>query len=152
MLIRPFEIDDNNACCDLIESSFAEFIEPGFEEEGRQAFYSHLQEERKRELLPDDIFGFVAQDSNDIVGVVQIRKNTYIHFLYVDKRWHRQGISRKLVEAASDQVAKRSPDATHLTVKSSLYAVAAYLCMGFTQEAEQINEKGVISVRLRLDI
>ena len=152
MLIRPFEIDDNGECCDLIEDSFAEFIEPGFEEEGKQTFRNHIQNERQRESLADDIFGFVAQDSNGILGVVLICKDTHIQWLFVGKRWHRQGIARKLIDATVDQVTIRSPDARYITVKSSLYALDVYRRIGFTSAGEQFAENGIICVPMRLYI
>ena len=152
MLIRPFEIADNSECCDLIEASFAEFIEPGFGKAGKQTFRTHIQKEREREKLPDDTFGFVAQDGNDIAGVVLVCRNTHIQWLFVDKRWHRQSIARKLMDAAVAQVTRRSPDARVITVKSSLYAVDVYRSLDFIDAGEQITEKGIIAVPLRLHI
>ena len=67
----------------------------------------------------------------DLLGIILVKDFWNLCSLFVDPRWHRQGIGRRLVEAAADRCRGRSPvDA--LLVNAAPNAIVFYERLGFT--------------------
>ena len=70
----------------------------------------------------------VAQEGGEIRGVLR-GKAGRLHSLFVDERYHGQGVGRKLLERFEDECLRQG--ATVITLASSLYAVPFYAKMGY---------------------
>jgi GNAT superfamily N-acetyltransferase len=54
-----------------------------------------------------------------------------VHFLFVDGRYHGQGIGRKVFELALADYREKNPELKVMTVNSTFFAVEAYKKLGF---------------------
>ena len=81
-----------------------------------------------------------AFDNDTPVGIIGLGSPLRIALLSVDKRYHRQGIARKLFETA---LADKSRTDSHdkITVNTSPYAVNIYRRLGFvpTDTEQTVN-------------
>ena len=87
-----------------------------------------------------------------LAGVVTLRDETHISWLYVDKAYQGQGIGLKLVADAAEQVMLRTPGATMITLNASPYAVPIYFRMGFEAAGPEITKDGMRMTPMRANI
>ena len=116
----------------LVWEVFLEFDAPDYTEEGVKTFRDFITDEVKTGSL--EIYG--ANKNGKLAGVIATRnQGSHIALFFVDKRYHRQGIGRKLWEAVL-----RNSTAETITVHSSPYAGEIYRKLGFTYtDGEQIE-------------
>lgn len=86
---------------------------------------------------------FVALDGEEIVGMVTLRNNTHISLLFVDERYHRQGIGRALIQYLSDYLLTEV-NVSRVTVNSSPYGVGFYHRLGFRDLRPEERKDGII--------
>ena len=84
----------------------------------------------------------VAEDGGELAGLVGVRANHHLFHLFVDKRWHGQGLARRLCQAARRAAIERGGDGAFL-VNSSNYAVPVYQAFGFVRMAPTQCVKGL---------
>ena len=85
---------------------------------------------------------FVALDGKKIVGMITLRNNSHISLLFVDGRYHRQGIGRALVEYLREYLLSET-GIYRITVDAAPYGVAFYHKIGF-RDLRPEERKGVI--------
>lgn len=73
---------------------------------------------------------FGAYDNGHMVGMVSLRDETHISLLFVDERYHRQGIGRLLIQYVSSYV-RNEEGHGGITVNAAPYAVGFYHKIGF---------------------
>jgi GNAT superfamily N-acetyltransferase len=71
---------------------------------------------------------FVAEDGDDIVGVLRGRKDR-LQSLFVRQDHHRQGIGRRLVERFEQECTRQG--GSSVRVAATLYAIPFYRAMGY---------------------
>lgn len=86
---------------------------------------------------------FVALDGKEIVGMVTLRNDTHISLLFVDERYHRQGIGRALIRYLSDYLLTEV-QASRVTVNSSPYGIGFYHKLGFRDLRPEEQKDGII--------
>lgn len=117
---------------DLAIHVFLEFEAPEYSNEGIEEFNRSL-------LNPayiDNLCIYTAIEQEEIIGMLATRnKGSHIALLFVDGRWQRKGIGRKLVEFALEDC-----DSSVLTVNSAPFAHAFYKKVGFEDtDVEQLT-------------
>ncbi len=133
----------------FIISVFNDSVAPYFPEEGREAFRNYVDGLADR--LADNSFCIVARHKGALAGAIEIREDHHIALFFVDASLQRRGIGRQLVEQAVRDVRDRF-GATQMTVNSSPNSVTAYKSLGFTVQAEQLYQNGIIFVPMKADI
>lgn len=129
-------IDNKYTALSLVWNTFLEFEAPGYSEEGITEFYKSIHDEAYLQQLC--MYGAFLDEK--LVGVIATRnEKSHIALFFVDGKYHRQGIGRKLFE-----VAKSSCNSDKMTVNSSPYAVPIYAKLGFRQTGK---EQIVIGIR-----
>lgn len=120
----------------LVWKVFLEFEAPYFEEKGVIAFRNSISNpEIINELV---IYG--AYENESLIGVIATRnKGNHIALLFVDKKYHRRGIGRKLFE-----VVLKNSTANIITVNSSPYAIGFYHKLGFVDIGREQTRDGMI--------
>ena len=119
----------------LVWSVFLEFEAPYYVEEGVNTFRDFINDENQINNL--EMYG--AYEKGNLRGVIATRnEGGHIALFFVDKRFHRQGIGRKL----SEVVLKNSASET-ITVHSSPYAGEIYHKLGFTDTDAEQTENGI---------
>ncbi|MBU4542081.1 MAG: GNAT family N-acetyltransferase [Firmicutes bacterium] len=154
-MIKKIDNTDLAAAVELANQVFYEFIADGYTDEGRQTFTDYL--DFKLEEMAEDLetghktlWGYYKDDR--IVGVIGTRDCFHVSLMFVDKKYHQQGIARALFEMVLADLKRQQPKPFELTVNSSPYAVAVYQRFGFVATAtEQVN-KGIRFVPMKLKV
>lgn len=122
MEIRKVEIEEIDTVVDLVNRVFFTNVAIEETEEGIETF----EQSNTREFYMNaNIITYVAIEDEKVVGMVSIRDENHISFLFVEPRYHHRGIASALMKRVF-MITSQS-----LTVHSSLYAYKFYLAMGF---------------------
>jgi GNAT superfamily N-acetyltransferase len=136
--IRPYREDDAPAVGRLIADTYGSYNLTFVPPEERGPFLGPFEHARSpdpvhREAIARTICSemvFVAEDEDEIVGVLRGRKER-LGSLFVRSDRHRQGIGRRLVERFESECHRQGVAA--IRVAATLYAVPFYLAMGYTR-------------------
>lgn len=142
MLIRPFEASDLAACARLLRASASEFIVHESSREGACTFLRENDEEGIRGYLAAGYVYHVADAAGELAGFIAIRDNSHVFHLFIDKRWHGQGLARRLWDTARAAALERGASGA-FTVNASNYAVPVYEALGFERTAPTQCVKGL---------
>jgi len=141
MLIRPIAEADVPAAAALLRRAAEEFILHESTPEGAARFLAEQGEDGLRRFIADGYVYHVAVVDGELAGFIGIRGRSHIYGLYVDKRWQRRGIARRLWDTARAVAlagAEGDDPGAHpgeFTVNASNYAVALYEALGFERTA-----------------
>lgn len=86
---------------------------------------------------------FVAYAGTTLVGMITLRDDSHISLLFVDEKYHRQGIGRALVQYVKSYLVSGNR-VSHVTVNSSPYGVGFYHKLGFRDVRPQEQKDGII--------
>jgi len=145
MQIRPLDASDLPACARLLRAAAIEFIVHESPPEGACTFLRENDEAGIRGYVAAGHVYHVAEDGGEIAGFVAIRddeKSGHVFHLFIDKRWHRQGLARRLWELARAAALARGGSGV-FTVNASNYAVPVYAAFGFERTAPTQCVKGL---------
>ena len=142
MLIRPFETTDLSACARLLHASATEFIVHESPPEGAATFLRENDEEGIRNYIAAGHVYHVAVDDSELAGFISIRDNSHVFHMFIDKRWHGQGLARRLWEVARAATLARGGSGA-FTVNASNHAVPVYASFGFERTAPTQCVKGL---------
>jgi GNAT superfamily N-acetyltransferase len=142
MLIRLLESPDLPACARLLRASATEFIVHESSREGACTFLRENDEAGMRAYLAAGHVYHVALDGNDVAGFISVRDNSHVFHMFIDKRWHRRGLARRLWERARAATLARGGSGA-FTVNASNYAVPVYEAFGFERTAPTQCLKGL---------
>jgi GNAT superfamily N-acetyltransferase len=142
MQIRPLDASDLPACARLLRAAAIEFIVHESPPEGACTFLRENDEDGMRGYVAAGHVYHVAQDGGEIAGFIAIREDTHVFHLFIDKRWHGQGLARRLWECARAATLARGGSGV-FTVNASNYAVPVYAAFGFERTAPTQCVKGL---------
>ena len=130
--IRELDKSEYGSALDLVWKVFLEYEAPDYSEQGTEEFRKSINDAGYLAMLR--CYG--AFIGGELIGVIATRNNAnHIALFFVDGKYHRQGIGRKLFEAAANDNISGE-----MTVNSSPYAVPVYHRLGFRDtEKEQIT-------------
>ena len=86
--------------------------------------------------------------NGEIIGMIATKKSNHISLLFVDKKYHRQGIARSLYQKLIEDCSKID-DISEISVNSSLYAVEAYKRLGFMATDTEQQKNGICFVPMK---
>jgi len=119
----------------LVWNVFSEFEAPDYVEEGINTFKDFINNEDEINKL--EIYG--AYEKGNLVGVIATRnEGSHIALFFVDRKYHRQGIGRDLLETVLSNSTSEI-----ITVHSSPYAREIYHKLGFTDSDNEQIENGI---------
>jgi GNAT superfamily N-acetyltransferase len=129
MQIRKISENEKTEALNLVLEVFMQYEAPVYSEEGVRTFTSFIS---NRENI-DSLEMYVAVNKNKIAGVIATRNNgNHVALFFVDGKWHRQGIGRRLFEKVLE-----NSTADSITVNASPYAVDVYHKLGFINTGEE---------------
>lgn len=118
--LRPGEIGD--ALC-LTWNVFQQYEAPDYTQEGVEEFYKSIHDEK----YLSELCWYGAFVQENLVGVLATKSaGTHIALFFVEGKYHRQGIGKRLYQAA-----RAANHSNVMTVNSSPYAVPVYHKLGF---------------------
>ena len=85
---------------------------------------------------------FVALKDNKIVGMITLRNASHISLLFVDEKYHRQGIGRALIEYVREYLLSEA-GVSKVTVNAAPYGVAFYHKLGFRDLRPEEERDGI---------
>ncbi|MGZ5198499.1 MAG: GNAT family N-acetyltransferase [Telluria sp.] len=151
MLIRPLADCDIPAAVALFQSAAREFIVHESPPDGAERFLRENQEDGFRAHVAQGYAYQVAWVGEELAGFAAVRDLTHLYHMFVDKRWHRQGIATQLWHAVRDgALAAGNPG--FFTVNSSKLAMPVYAAWGFVPTAPLQFVNGLYFTPMRLEL
>ena len=135
MIIRKVEEKEMDYALDLVWRVFLEFEAPDYTEEGINEFKRTIDD--KIWVNAREFYG-AFDDNNKMLGVIATKDISHIALFFVEGKYHRQGIGKKLYEKV-----KELNDKGFFTVNSSPYAHEVYKKLGFTDTDEMQEVHGL---------
>lgn len=153
MLIRPIEDSDIPAAAALLRRAAEAFILHESSPEDAAAFLAAQGEAGLRGFIAAGYVYHVALVDEALAGFVGVRGRTHVYGLYVDERWQRRGIARRLWDRARTAALDGAPDHPRVfTVNASNHALPFYEALGFERTAPmQVSIVRYNPMRLVLD-
>lgn len=131
MDIRLAGTDDAGAISELVSVLTSEFISGEFSDKGRQHLLGSMTPQAIKGFIEDGYRYHLGEISGTLVGVVGLKGNKHLYHMFVAKKFHRQGIAKKLWEHAMQECINRG-NSGEFTVNSSAFAQPVYKKLGFT--------------------
>lgn len=145
---KPEEWEDAMA---LAWRTFKKFEAHEYSPEGVKNFLDFISDNALRKMfLIHEYCLWVALDGNQIVGLISLRSGKFISLLFVDEKYHRQGVGRALMEEAWNYL--REKKVPFCTVNSSPYAIEFYHRLGFRDIGPERVEAGMRITPMRKDL
>ncbi len=144
------EAGEQDIVVNLVLDVFNEFIAPQYPDEGVNEFKKFVNAEgMKNRLKAGNIF-ILAKDGKKTVAIIEMRDNSHIALLFVDKAYQRQGIARELIRRAIAVCLERNSQLKSITVNSSPNAYDAYYSIGFKGERTVKTVNGIQFIPMEL--
>ena len=151
-MIREVEKSELKEALDLVNRVFSEFVAVDYSDQGKKTFEDYIKT-KYEEMLSDietghkKLWGYYIE--GEIAGVIATRDVSHIALMFVDKRHHRKGIARQLLDNVLTEL-NDTAGLTQITVNSSPYAVKAYERLGFIQTDDKQEKDGIIYIPMAL--
>lgn len=134
----------------LVRDLAARYIAHAFSEEAAGRLLGSMEEPAIRRYLASGYRYHVAEDNDELAGVVAVRDNSHLYHLFVAERFQGQGLARALWQVAKTASLEAGNPGV-FTVNSSRFAVGLYEKFGFVGHGEVTDESGVIHIPMKLE-
>lgn len=136
-----FHAGQEELVTELVWEVFQKYEAPGYPEEGIDTFRAFIAPDNLRWMVGEGSLSiYCCFDGERLAGIIALRGLSHIALLFVRESYHRQGIAGNLLRMAVAEIEMREPGIDELTVHSSLYAISIYEKMGFTRQANDIQQ------------
>ena len=140
---REAEISDFRAISNLANRVFDKYVGPSYSQQGCTVFHKFMEPEAILERYKSGNFPlWVAIVGEEIIGIIGLRNWNHICILFVDGKYQKLGIAKKLFELARDKAIDRK-QIKEIKVHSSLYAVEIYKKLGFKALDDEQEQDGI---------
>ena len=136
MEIREILKQEMKEALDLVWKVFIEYEAPSYTEKGIKEFKKTIDDNKWIESR--DFYG-AFDENGKILGVIATKDITHIALFFVDGKYHKQGIGRKLFNKV-----KSLNEKDFFTVNSSPYAHEIYKHLGFVDTDTEQNVNGLV--------
>lgn len=148
--VRPATEDEWEKAMAMAWKTFNKYVAPEYSELGIREFYDFISDNGIYKMfLVGEYKLWVAVVNGEIVGLISIRSKRHISLLFVDGRFHKQGIGRALMNTAKEYVGANGEK--YLTVNASPYGVGFYHNIGFVDTGEETVVSGMRITPMRWD-
>jgi GNAT superfamily N-acetyltransferase len=149
---RSMKKEEERDVIELVEQVFHQFVAPLFSNEGATEFMKYADPDALAERIKGGSFVLVAESEREIIGIIEIRKESHISLFFIKREYQCKGVGRELVSKAVQKCKAVNSDLTELTVNASPNAVSAYHALGFLQRDEEKYTNGIRFVPMSLAI
>lgn len=150
-MIREAEIDDSGPISRMVSVLAEKFITPDFTDEGREHLLDSMTPAAIAKYIRSGYRYHVAEDEDEIVGIVGVRENSHLYHLFVAESHQGHGLAKALwKKAMNESLCRGNPG--EFTVNSSLNAQPVYEHLGFVTLSKPITKHGVIYTPMKLKI
>jgi GNAT superfamily N-acetyltransferase len=155
--VRAMSADDSKAVSRLILTLFDEFVAPGYSKKASKTFRRQTRRQSRCAELGEGESRLVAETlvdgvRDELIGVIGVRDVSHVHWLWVRKDWHRNGVASILMANVIAEIREQRADVMKITLNSSPYAIPFYLRLGFQICGDEVDKKGIICTPMKLDL
>ena len=122
---------DETKVSEFISVVFNQFVAPGFSQDGIDEFMNYIKPDAIENQLKENYFAFIATLGEEILGVIEVRDNDHVALFFVDGRFQRKGIGKKLLQIALELCSSIDSKVSKITVNASPNSITAYETLGF---------------------
>jgi GNAT superfamily N-acetyltransferase len=141
--IRPALIGEWEPAMELAWRTFLKFEAKDYTREGVRNFEDFITDPNlERMFVVGKYRLFCAFYEEKMVGIISLREKSHISLLFVDARYHCNGIGRQLVARAKYYLQTELGE-SGMTVNAAPYAVEFYHKMGFVDLKPQETRDGI---------
>lgn len=141
--IRWAGAEDWTPAMNMIWKTFLKFEGNEYSPEGIRNFLDFItDEELFHSFLQGKYLMLVAVDEGQIIGAASVRDGNHLSLLFVDERYHRQGVGRDLMSRLCAFL-KYEAGEECITLKAAPYAVAFYRRIGFWATGPEEHYSGI---------
>jgi ribosomal protein S18 acetylase RimI-like enzyme len=127
----------------LVFRTFTEFIAPHYSRAGVLEFLKYIRPGSLLGRLQKEHFVLLAIAQRKIIGIIEVRGNSHISLLFVDKQFQKRGIARELLRRTLRICVKEKPDLSKITVNASPNSVRIYQRLGFRPAGSEQVKRGI---------
>lgn len=139
--INELDINDLKEALALVWDVFLEFEAPDYCNEGIREFEEYIEYAAMNDrLLQHQLKMWACKENDIIIGILATRPPCHISLLFVDKKHHKKGIARTMLNEMINYY-KSDGSYSEITVNSSPYALEVYRRLGF----EDINAEQTVN-------
>ena len=136
----------------LAWETFLIFEAQEYGEEGIESFRDFISDQRlKKMFLKGEYQMMVALHEDKLIGFITVRNRSHISLLFVNKKYHRQGIGSILIERMGEYLITEV-GVDYMTVDSAPYALEFYHKLGFWDLAPRQQKQGIIYTSMKKNL
>ncbi len=151
-IIERMQLEELTETLKLVKDVFNEFEAPCYNREGIENFYQFANYQNIKNQLDNVITIFVAKNKQKIIGMIAIKNACHIAMLFVDKKYHRQGIGTQLIKEAKFYCKINNRDIEKITVNASPFAIPFYHKIGFEDTGKEQIVDGIKFTPMKLEM
>lgn len=140
--IRRAGVQDAQGISDLLLSVSQAFVLDEFTQAARRRYLDDLAPQCLIERLQGAFAFYLAETETALAGVIALRDNAHVYYLFVAGAYQRCGVARALWQRARDE-AQGAGNPGVFSVNASRYSVPAYTRMGFVAQADRQERAGI---------
>ena len=135
---RSADTSDAKAISDLVGGLSHYFLDDPSSPDGGP-FLASITPEAFAERISAPNYQYILAESRDgVCGVVAMRDDIHLYHLFVDAKFHNQGVARELWRRV-----KAGSESSRFMVNSSLFAIPVYSRLGFAVAGDVQTKDGV---------
>ena len=135
--------EDWDPAMDMVWRTFLKFEGKDYSQEGIDNFDTFIHDGTLRKLFLKGRYQvLVALDGGRVVGLASVRNGNHLSLLFVDEKYHKMGVGRRLIEYVSDYVLHEEGHHA-ITVNAAPYAVEFYHKVGFYDTDKEESNDGI---------
>lgn len=143
LVIRRAYKEEYETIMGIVWRTFLKFEAPVYSKEGVQSFQDFITDPiLHRMFVLGEYPIFVAVYKETILGMISLRNRTHISLLFVEKKYHKQGVGRELVDYLKNYMQTETAEC-RLTVNASPYGLGFYRKLGFMDTDKEQEREGV---------
>ena len=148
IVIAPARNDEWESAMEVAWRTFLRFEAPDYTKEGVDHFLTFISGEQLYKMfLCGEFKVMVARDGERVVGVASLRAGCHVSLLFVDEKYHKRGIGRKLIAALQQHFLAEG--CVQLTVNAAPYAIGFYEKLGFIKTDDMKTADGITYLPMR---
>jgi len=147
---RVASVDDADAISTLILDSQEEFCFHEYTDDGKTLMLQLCGSDAIRLYIERGDIYYVAEHDGTLVGVAGVRDGEHLSHNFVDKEWHRKGISNQLWKLVSEECIRRGNFGS-FNLNASTYAIPVYQKWGFKITGPMSHDHGLAFTPMELE-
>ncbi|MGH4125548.1 MAG: GNAT family N-acetyltransferase [Clostridium sp.] len=143
MEIIKLQKNDIRNALNLVWNVFQEFEALDYSKQGIEEFRKFISYNSIIDKFDKgEIYFWGCIDNADLAGLITTRGINHICMLFVNKEYHRRGITRSLFQTVEERC-KSENNISNITVNSSPYAIEVYHRLGFFDTDKELTVNGI---------